>query len=56
VRDQFDASSVLLVDGRSAQRHLPAPDLVLDFGEAEAVRFIRCTAVSERGAALADEC
>jgi tRNA threonylcarbamoyladenosine biosynthesis protein TsaE len=56
VRDQFDATSVLLVEWpEHGQRHLPAPDLVLDFGEAEAVRFIRCTAVSERGAALADE-
>lgn len=56
VRDQFDASSVLLVEWpERGQRHLPAPDLVLDFGESDAVRFIRCTAVSGRGAAVAEK-
>lgn len=56
VRDLFDASSVLLVEWPDrGQRHLPAPDLVLDFGEADGVRFIRCTPVSGRGAALADK-
>jgi tRNA threonylcarbamoyladenosine biosynthesis protein TsaE len=55
VRDLFDAASVLLVEWPDRGRqHLPAPDLVLDFGEMGAVRFIHCTAVSERGAAVAD--
>jgi tRNA threonylcarbamoyladenosine biosynthesis protein TsaE len=54
VRDLFDASSVLLVEWPDrGNHHLPAPDLVLDFGEADAVRFIQCAAVSGRGAAVA---
>lgn len=54
IRDQFDDSTVLLVEwpDRGANM-LPAPDLVLDFGESEALRFIECTSCSSRGAELA---
>jgi tRNA threonylcarbamoyladenosine biosynthesis protein TsaE len=56
LRDQFDASSVLLIEWPDrGQHHLPAPDLVLDFGESGEVRFIQCTAISERGAAVAGD-
>jgi tRNA threonylcarbamoyladenosine biosynthesis protein TsaE len=55
LRDQFDASSMLLVEWPDrGQHHLPAPDLVLDFGESGEVRFIQCTAASGRGAEVAD--
>jgi tRNA threonylcarbamoyladenosine biosynthesis protein TsaE len=54
LRDQFDASSVLLVEWpERGNHHLPAPDLVLDFGESDEARFIQCTAVSGRGALVA---
>ena len=54
IRDQFDATAVLLVEwpDRGGGR-LPAPDLVLDFGEQGGVRFIQCTAGSASGSALA---
>jgi len=53
IRDQFDEHSVLLVEwpDRGGQL-LPAPDLVLDFGETDATRFILCTACSDRGTDL----
>jgi len=54
IRDQFDDSTVLLVEwpDRGAGC-LPAPDLVLDFGEGDGGRFIDCTSCTERGAAMA---
>jgi tRNA threonylcarbamoyladenosine biosynthesis protein TsaE len=33
---------------------LPAPDLVLDFGESGAARFICCASCTSRGAKLAE--
>lgn len=55
IRDQFDATAVLLVEwpDRGGDR-LPAPDLVLDFGETGVVRFIECRSCSSRGTELAD--
>jgi len=55
IRDQLDDSTVLLVEwpDRGAG-FLPAPDLVLDFGEADTKRFIDCTACTERGSAMAE--
>ena len=53
IRDQFDDSTVLLVEWPDRGRALlPAPDLVLDFGESDATRFIFCTACTEHGADL----
>jgi tRNA threonylcarbamoyladenosine biosynthesis protein TsaE len=56
IRDLFDDQSVLLVEwpDRGGQ-HLPAPDLVLDFGESGTTRFIQCTACTDRGVALLDK-
>jgi len=54
IRDQFDASTVLLVEWPDRGKDgLPAPDLVLDFAEGDATRFIDCTAFTERGRAMA---
>jgi tRNA threonylcarbamoyladenosine biosynthesis protein TsaE len=54
IRDQFDESTVLLVEWPDRGGGLlPAPDLVLDFGESGAVRFIECRSCSPRGAKLA---
>lgn len=56
IRDLFDAATVLLVEWPERGRdHLPAPDLVLEFGEENGSRFIRCRAISEPGAALANK-
>jgi tRNA threonylcarbamoyladenosine biosynthesis protein TsaE len=56
VRDLFDAATVLLVEWPDrGENHLPAPDLVLDFAESSEVRFIRFTAVSGRGRAVAEK-
>ena len=53
IRDLFDQRSVLLVEwpDRGGQ-YLPGPDLVLDFGESAATRFVLCTACTDRGADL----
>jgi tRNA threonylcarbamoyladenosine biosynthesis protein TsaE len=54
IRDLFDDSTVLLVEWPDrGGGMLPAPDLVLDFGESDALRFIECRACSTRGAELA---
>jgi tRNA threonylcarbamoyladenosine biosynthesis protein TsaE len=54
IRDQFDDSAVLLVEWPDrGGRALVTPDIVLDFGEKDAVRFILCTVCSEAGAAMA---
>ena len=46
--------SVLLVEWPDrGGRLLPSADLVLDFGETAASRFIECTARTSRGAAVA---
>jgi len=50
IRDQFDETTVLLVEWPDrGEGFLPAPDIVLDFGEAKSVRFIRCMACTPRG-------
>ncbi len=55
IRDQFDDSTVLLVEWPDRGGGLlPAPDLVLDFGESGAARFIRCASCTSRGAKLAE--
>jgi len=55
IRDQFDDSTVLLVEWPDRGGGLlPAPDLVLDFGETSAARFIRCASCTSRGAKLAE--
>jgi tRNA threonylcarbamoyladenosine biosynthesis protein TsaE len=54
IRDQFDDAAVLLVEWPDrGGRALPAPDIVLDFGEKDATRFILCTVCSEQGADVA---
>jgi tRNA threonylcarbamoyladenosine biosynthesis protein TsaE len=54
IRDQFDSAAVLLVEWPDrGGRALPAPDIVLDFGEKDATRFILCTVCSEQGADVA---
>jgi tRNA threonylcarbamoyladenosine biosynthesis protein TsaE len=56
IRDLFAADTVLLVEwpdrGRS---HLPEADLVLEFGEANGARFIRCRPISAGGTRLANK-
>ena len=54
IRDQFDGQTVLLVEwpDRGAG-FLPEPDVVLDFGEKDAVRFIQCSACTPAGRGLA---
>lgn len=53
IRDLYDEGSVLLVEWPDrGGHHLPAPDLVLDFEESGATRFIRCSARTPRGADL----
>jgi tRNA threonylcarbamoyladenosine biosynthesis protein TsaE len=54
IRDQYDERAVLLVEwpDRGGQA-LPAPDMVLDFGEKDALRFVLCTVCNERAAAAA---
>ena len=54
IRDQFDDAAVLLVEWPDrGGRALPAPDIVLDFGEKDVTRFILCTVCSEQGADVA---
>ena len=55
IRDLYTEDSVLLVEwpDRGAN-FLPMPDLVLEFGETDESRFIRCTARSAAGASLAE--
>ena len=55
IRDQFDDSTVLLVEWPDRGGGLlPAPDLVLDFGETSAARFICCAFCTSGGAKLAE--
>jgi tRNA threonylcarbamoyladenosine biosynthesis protein TsaE len=54
IRDQFDDRTVLLVEWPDrGTGFLPGPDLVLDFGEKDAMRFIQCSACTPAGRALA---
>jgi tRNA threonylcarbamoyladenosine biosynthesis protein TsaE len=50
IRDLFDDESVLLVEWPDrGKHHLPGPDLALNFGENNEVRFVECQALSDRG-------
>ena len=54
LRDLYDSGSVLMVEWPDRGEHyLPQPDLVLEFGEKDEVRFVSCHAKSERGLRLA---
>lgn len=54
IRDLYRNYCSLFVEWPDRGRHyLPAPDLVLEFGEKDESRFIRCTAFSEQGEKLA---
>jgi len=56
LRDLFDDQSVLLVEWPDrGKHHLPAPDLVLEFGENDEVRFVACHVHSERGQKVAEK-
>jgi len=56
IRDLFDPETVLLVEWPDRGVHyLPAPDLVLEFGEKDEVRFIRCHVRSDYGRALSQK-
>ncbi len=53
IRDLFDEQSVLLVEWPDrGGRFLPAPDVVLEFGEKNEVRFISCNSASGHGLEL----
>lgn len=50
IRDLYDEGSVMMVEWPDrGLHHLPAPDLVLEFGEKNEVRFVVCLTCSERG-------
>lgn len=54
IRDLFDRKSVLLVEWpKRGASFLPAPDLLLEFGETGESRFIRCVPLTASGAGLA---
>jgi tRNA threonylcarbamoyladenosine biosynthesis protein TsaE len=54
IRDLFDARTVLMVEWPDrGGTFLPEPDLVLEFGETDASRFICCRPFSPSGRALA---
>jgi tRNA threonylcarbamoyladenosine biosynthesis protein TsaE len=54
IRDLYDARTVLMVEWPDrGGMFLPNPDLVLEFGETDASRFIRCRPFSTAGKALA---
>jgi tRNA threonylcarbamoyladenosine biosynthesis protein TsaE len=56
LRDLFDDESVLLVEWPDrGKHHLPGPDLVLEFGEKNEVRFVSCQVHSQRGQRLAEK-
>lgn len=53
LRDLFDGRTVLLIEWpERGMGHLPAPDIVLQFGEHRSERFIECQGFSARGEAL----
>ena len=54
IRDLFDEESVMLIEWPDrGKHHLPVPDLVLEFGENDEVRFVVCKVCSPRGRNLA---
>lgn len=56
LRDLFGDKTVLMVEWPDrGKNHLPAPDLVLDFGENNETRFVNCRSFSERGKRLAEK-
>ena len=56
LRDLFDSQTALLVEWpERGINHLPAPDLVLEFGENEASRFIRCRICTAHGRDLGEK-
>jgi len=55
LRDLYGDNSVLLVEWPDrGKNHLPEPDLVLNFGEKDEVRFVACHSPSARGRQLAE--
>lgn len=56
IRDLYRKNCSLFVEWPDrGQNHLPAPDVVLEFGEKGEARFIRCIPFSERGEDLAEK-
>lgn len=56
IRDLYGESTVLMVEWPDRGEHfLPAPDLVLEFGETDESRFIRCRPFTRQGSRLAAE-
>jgi tRNA threonylcarbamoyladenosine biosynthesis protein TsaE len=56
IRDLYGENTVLMVEWPDRGEHfLPAPDLVLEFGETDESRFIRCKPFSSNGSALANK-
>ena len=56
LRDLFDENCALLVEWPAqGEKFLPKADLLLQFGENNESRFIRCTALSSRGVSLAEK-
>lgn len=55
LRDLYGDSTVLMIEWPDrGENHLPAPDLVLDFGEKDEIRFVICRPFSDRGEQLAN--
>lgn len=56
IRDQFTAKTVLMVEWPDRGEHfLPPPDMVLEFGETDESRFIRCRPFTPHGKELASK-
>ena len=56
LRDLFDSQTALLVEWpERGIDHLPKPDLVLEFGENDETRFIRCRTCSSHGRELSEK-
>lgn len=56
LRDLYGDNTVLMVEWPDrGKNHLPAPDLVLDFGEKDETRFVNCRPFSDRGERLAEK-
>ncbi|MDH3941639.1 MAG: tRNA (adenosine(37)-N6)-threonylcarbamoyltransferase complex ATPase subunit type 1 TsaE [Xanthomonadales bacterium] len=54
LRDLYTDTTVLLVEWPDRGKHyLPEPDLLLDFGEKDEVRFVACHGFSDAGETLA---
>lgn len=56
IRDLYRADTALLVEWpERGKPYLPAADLLLEFGETDEARFIRCTGFTPRGLELAEK-